>query len=101
MFYSELVCVVISFCCFISGASVHEMAVFVPIPCAHFFSCRGRNRFVEEGFDLDLTYITERIIGMFGREGTNFVLFTWGRVKNKYVCHLICSLRRLWIGVVF
>ncbi len=25
--------------------------------------CRGRDRYVNEEFDLDLTYITERIIG--------------------------------------
>ena len=28
------------------------------------FLCRGRDRYVNDEFDLDLTYITERIIGM-------------------------------------
>ena len=28
--------------------------------------CRGRGRYVNEEFDLDLTYITERIIGNWG-----------------------------------
>ncbi len=33
--------------------------------CCIFFSptCRGRDRYVNDEFDLDLTYITERIIG--------------------------------------
>ena len=48
---------------------------------------RGRGRYVDEDFDLDLTYITERIIG----EYTSVYLYN--KINILYVYH---SLTHIW-----
>ncbi len=37
---------------------VHGLTLYLVLT-----TCRGRDRYVNDEFDLDLTYITERIIG--------------------------------------
>ena len=43
--------------------------MYTTVDCIMSFVCavfRGRGRYIDEDFDLDLTYITERIIGKCG-----------------------------------
>lgn len=51
---------------------------------------RGRNRFTDDGFDLDLSYITERIIGMLNYLDINTAL-------SSSICSNVISW--FWCGV--